>query len=264
MKPFSLHGGLLFLSGKNTFLEYQPTILEYSIVATNSRHNCKMSTETPAALVGDNGGDPQGTLPALQDWAAARTLALTQPTQPKDGASVQTTLRDSPETPLGFSLMAITLPTAVTPMGASPASTTFLLPYTEGQVEALLTAPLAAAAKAKRKGFRLTTGTSRDHEQVSQLPLWRADERELSSNTGLSSSDLGGTWWYRPYRVVPRTRSHRPAVTSPGEGLLLGSLRCRNNKPHRFSTPRLYLLRPVWRLVSHTDQAVHCRDRDHC
>ena len=131
--------------------------------------NCKMSTETPAALVGDNGGDPQGTLPALQDWAAARTLALTQPTQPKNGASVQTTLRDSPETPLGFSVMAITLPTAVTPMGALPASTTFLLPYTEGQVEALLTVPLAAAAKAKRKGFRLTTGTSRDHEQVSPL-----------------------------------------------------------------------------------------------
>ena len=56
-------------------------------------------------------------LPDLQEWVVTHMLAHTQPANPqptstqptsKDGASVQTTLRDSPETPL----MAITLPTA--------------------------------------------------------------------------------------------------------------------------------------------------------
>ena len=86
-------------------------------------------------------GEVAAVLPDLQDWAATRTLARsqpanTQPTQPTDGASAKTALCDSPETPLGFSVMAITSPITVTPRGASTASTTFLLPYTEGQVEA--------------------------------------------------------------------------------------------------------------------------------
>ena len=60
------------------------------------------------------------------------------------------TLSDSPETPLGFSVMAITSSTEVTPLGTSTASSAFLLPYTEGQVEALLVTP--KAPKGKREG----------------------------------------------------------------------------------------------------------------
>ena len=62
-------------------------------------------------------GEVPMALPDLQEWVGTHMLAHTQPANPqptstqptsKDGASVQTTLRDSPETPL----MAITLPTA--------------------------------------------------------------------------------------------------------------------------------------------------------
>ena len=119
-----------------------------------------MLHEAPAALVGDNGGDPHGTLPALQDWAAAHTLALTQPAQPENGASVQTTLCDSPETPLEFVVMAITRPFAIT-----PESSTFLLPLVPGQVETLLTTRVV-----------LTTSTSRDlislQRKLSACPIF--------------------------------------------------------------------------------------------
>jgi len=105
--------------------------------------------------------------------------------------------------------MAITLPTAVTPMGASPASTTFLLPYTEGQVEALLTIPMAAAAKGKKKGFRLTAGTSRDHEQVSSL------YGELMSETCPLTQDSVQVIWGGPGGIAPIEWCLAHGVTDP-------------------------------------------------
>ena len=65
----------------------------------------------------------------------------------------------------------MTLPMAVTPQGLPHESSTFLLPYSEGQVEALLQTPMAQANKSKRSGFRLTSGTTRDHEHVSSLQV---------------------------------------------------------------------------------------------
>jgi hypothetical protein len=66
----------------------------------------------------------------------------------------------------------MTLPTACTPnQGDTHESSTFLLPYTEGQVEALLQTPMAHASKGKRSGFRLTSGTTRDHKHVSSLKV---------------------------------------------------------------------------------------------
>ena len=122
-------------------------------------------------------GEVRAPIPGLQGWTDAHRLALsqpanTQPTQSEDGASggIYTTLINSPETPLGFTVLSITLPSAVTPKTSElPESTTFLLPYTEGQVEALLTTPMAQARASLRKIFRLTTGTTRDHERASSL-----------------------------------------------------------------------------------------------
>ena len=109
-------------------------------------------------------------LPDLQDWAAAHILAhtqpaSTQPTQPENGAGVKHTLCDSPETPLEFVVMAITRPSAVTPMGALRESSTFLLPLVAGQVETLLTTRVV-----------LTTSTSRDlislQRKLSACPIF--------------------------------------------------------------------------------------------
>ena len=115
-------------------------------------------------------GEVAAVLPDLQDWAATRTLARsqpanTQPTQPKDGAGAKTALCDSPETPLGFSVMAITSPITVTPQSASRESSTFLLPLGVGQVETLLTTRAV-----------LTTSTSRDlislQQKLSACPIF--------------------------------------------------------------------------------------------
>ena len=131
-----------------------------------------MSSLTPVI------GEVPVALPDLQEWAAAHILAHSQPTDTQPTQIGHTTgagftaLVNAPETHLGFSVLAMTLPTAVTPNKGLPhESSTFLLPYTEGQVEALLQTPMAQASSSKRSGFRLTTGTTRDHEHVSSLKV---------------------------------------------------------------------------------------------
>ena len=94
-------------------------------------------------------------------------------------------------------------------MGASPASTTFLLPYTEGQVEALLTIPMALAGKGKRKGSRLTSWTSRDHEQVSSL------YGELMSENCPLTQDSVQVIWEGPGGIAPIEWCHAHGVTDP-------------------------------------------------
>ena len=64
----------------------------------------------------------------------------------------------------------MTLPTVCTPnQGDTHASSTFLLPYTEVHVEAFLQTPMAQAGQGKKRDFRFTYGTPRDHEHVSLL-----------------------------------------------------------------------------------------------
>ena len=112
-------------------------------------------------------GEVREPIPDLQGWTDAHRLALsqpanTQPAQSEDGASggIYTTLVNSPETPLGFTVLSITLPSAVTPKTSElPESTTFLLPYTEGQVEA---PPLHGGSSLLTTRVVLTTSTSRD------------------------------------------------------------------------------------------------------
>ena len=72
---------------------------------------CKMSRVTP-----ENPGEVPMVLPDLQGWAAAHILARTQPadTQPAQPGSAAsagfTALVNAPETHLGFSVLALTLP----------------------------------------------------------------------------------------------------------------------------------------------------------
>ena len=115
-------------------------------------------------------------LPDLKGWVGSHILPHTSPasaqfTQLGHTASAGfTALVNAPETHLGFSVLAMTLPTSVCFPNTDDMheSSTFLLPYTEGQVEALLQTPMAQAG-GKKKGFRLTTGTDRGHEQISSL-----------------------------------------------------------------------------------------------
>jgi hypothetical protein len=119
-------------------------------------------------------------LPDLQGWAAAHILARTQPadTQPAQPGSAAsagfTALVNAPETHLGFSVLALTQPTACTPnqgdmhethLGSHPESSTFLLPLVAGQVETLLTTRVV-----------LTTSTSRDllslQRKLSACPIF--------------------------------------------------------------------------------------------
>ena len=78
------------------------------------------------------------------------------------------TLASAPATQLGFQVLALSLPIVVTPKGCPAESSIFLLPYTEGQIESLLQLPMARAG-GKGAGLRLTTGTTRMHDQLSSL-----------------------------------------------------------------------------------------------
>ena len=92
-------------------------------------------------------------LPDPQGWTAAHILAHTQPTGTQFAQLGRTTnagftaLVNAHETHLGFSVLATTLPTACARhQGNMHESSTFLFPYTEGQVEALLQTLMAQAA----------------------------------------------------------------------------------------------------------------------
>ena len=117
-------------------------------------------------------------LPDLQSWAAAHILAHTQPTHTQPAQLGHTTsagftaLVNAPETHLRFSVLAMTLPTACTPnQGDTHESSTFLLTYTEGQVEAL---PYTETLLTTR--VVLTTSTSRDlislQRKLSACPIF--------------------------------------------------------------------------------------------
>ena len=78
------------------------------------------------------------------------------------------TLASAPATQLGFQVLALSLPVAVTPKGCPAESSILILPYTEGQIETLLQLPMVRAG-GKAVGFRLTSGTTRMHDQLSSL-----------------------------------------------------------------------------------------------
>jgi hypothetical protein len=155
-------------------------------------------------------------LPDLQGWAAAHILAHTQPadTQPaQPGRATSagfTALVNAPETHLGFSVLALTLPTACTPnQGDMHESSTFLLPYTEGQVEALLQTPMARANKSERSGFRLTSGTTRDHEHASSLKV------ELLAQECPLTRDTVRKIWAGPGGIAPLAWCLAHKITDP-------------------------------------------------
>ena len=134
------------------------------------------------------------TLPDLQGWVDAHILPRTSPTHPQPtqlgrGASAGfTALVNAPETHLGFSVLAMTLPISVCApnTGDLHKSSTLLLPYTDGQVESLLQTPMAQAGR-KARGFRQTTGTERDHEHVSSIKAELLSEKcPLAEGTVLS------------------------------------------------------------------------------
>ena len=138
------------------------------------------------------------------DGPPAHILAHTQPTGTQPAQLGHTTgagftaLVNAPETQLGYSVLAMTLPTACTPnQGGTHESSTFLLPYTEGQVEALLQTPMAQAGQGKKRGFRLTSGTTRDHEHVSSLQV------ELLANECPLAGDTVRKIWAGPGGIAP-------------------------------------------------------------
>ena len=142
------------------------------------------------------------TFPDLQGWVDAHILPRTSPThpqpaQPSPGASAGfTALVNAPETHLGFSVLAMTLPpTAVTRQGTRHReSSTFLLPLVAGQVETLLTTRVV-----------LTTSTSRDLISL---------QRKLSACPIFSDCAINRIEW-GPGGNAPIDWCHAQGITDP-------------------------------------------------
>ena len=118
----------------------------------------------------------------------------------------QLTLAVRPESPLGYMVAPMTVPRSVAPLGDhSTESITFLLPYTEGQIESLLSRPMQGMTK--KSGYSLVQGSGRDYETCAAMI-------EEMKDSSLSQEQCNAIW-AGPGGVAPLDWCHHHGITDP-------------------------------------------------